>query len=217
MGLFLLGIPLAMIGLASLKKDAEYTAVGLRIPDAKADLSDQCRQIDKHFVDILKYCGADCDIKNAGYGINDVKNVKRGRYGTMERYLATKGYRKEAIDYCKERFDAIADKEAESMLSKAKNDAHKFENGLGYGDYDYVLKITHCYAESQYSVERDVERLTEYFKSHGNGDCYCNIIMGGTAVYHNHMEVWHLKKPYGEDAKKYYYNVCEILDIHRSK
>lgn len=113
MVLYLLGMPLAIAAAKMLHDDVKYTAMDLRIENASLDVNFQYKQIEKNFVDILKYSGAKCDIKKRVYDNYDIKNVQKGQYGSMERYLAEKGFYPEAINYVKKLFDDIADEKQE--------------------------------------------------------------------------------------------------------
>ena len=211
--LYLLGIPLAIAGAKLLHDDIKYTSADLRTPKAAYNVSLQYKQIDEHFIDILRYSGAKCDIKQIGYNKFDIRNVKRGQYGGMEKYLAEKGYFPQSINYAKEQFDKIAEKE-EKIKSRQRNERiNRYEKKLLTERTQHVV-ITISFDRFSYKkpkmlVERDVEKLIDYFNSHNN-EVFCNIIMENDTFWH-HKEVWHIKKPVSENAKDYFNDVYEEL------
>lgn len=216
MGLFLLGIPLAMIGAKMLHDDVKYTTMDLKIPKASHNLNTQYMQIDENFAEILQYSGAKCDVKKKAYGY-DIKNVKKGQYGGMERYLAEKGYFAQAITYAKNRFDALA-KEEEKIHNKERDslidrfETKLMENGGDMTLVDFNIKYSTC---PKPLVEKEVERIIDYLHNHYNTEVYCNIIMGdGSEPFVNHREVWHLKVPEGESEYDYFialYNKLKVI------
>ena len=102
---YLLGIPLAIAGAKLLHDEVKYTSMDARTPKAANNVSLQYKQIDEHFIDILRYSGAKCDVKKIGHNKYDIRNVKKGQYGGMEKYLAEKGYFPQAINYAKKQFE----------------------------------------------------------------------------------------------------------------
>lgn len=209
MGLFLLGIPLGIAGIYSLAKDTSHVARDNRIENANRSIKVQKRQIDKHFVDILKYCNADCDINSFG----EISNVKKGRYGGMEIYLTKKGYKTEAIEYCKKKFDNIAKNEKRQHINKIKKEIDEFEKALETEEQiDITLTINRYENKTDEQVQKEINKLIKYFHTHGN-DVTVNIIMGGTEPHHNHTEIWLIKEPIGYNSLHYFYNVCDVLGI----
>jgi len=217
--LYLLGIPLAIAGMKILHDDIKYTSMDLRTPKAAHNLSLQYKQIDEHYIDILRYGGAKCDIKQIGHNKYDIKNVKRGQYGGMEKYLAEKGYFPQAINYAKKQFDKLADEE-EKIKSKQRNEAiNRYERKLLTERTENVV-ITINFNKfscnkSGLLVEKDVKKLIDYFHTHNNKNVFCNIIMENDNYWH-HKEVWHIKKPISENAKDYYNNVYEEVINNKS-
>ena len=208
MGLFLLGIPIGIAGMYTLGKDTSRTLRDERIETGKRKLSEQKKQIDRYFIDIVKYCNANCKVNS-----NGIYNVKEGEYGGMELYLFKKGYKKEAIDYCKEKFDEVAKNEKKIKLKQAQKRVKEFENALEVSDgKDVTIVIEGLTSKTQHQVKRDVEKLTKYFNSHYN-NVEVNVLMGGLKVHHNHTETWLIKEPVGYNALNYYFDVCDVLDI----
>ncbi len=217
MVLYLLGIPLAIAAAKMLHDDVKYTAMDLRIDTASSDVNIQYKQIEKNFVDILRYSGARCDIKKKGYNDYEIKNVQKGQYGGMERYLGEKGFYPEAINHAKKLFDDIADKENEIKNQKRDERITTFERKLlSEKTNDTVITIQFnrisC-NKSKFLVEKDVEKLIQYFHAHNNENVFCNIIMEDDN-YQHHKEVWHIKEPISENAKKYYDDVYNKIIIN---
>lgn len=77
MVLYLLGIPLAIAAAKMLHDDVKYTAMDLRIDTASSDVNIQYKQIEKNFVDILRYSGARCDIKKKVIMTMKLKTFKK--------------------------------------------------------------------------------------------------------------------------------------------
>lgn len=210
MSFFLLGIPLAIASGAVLKKDVKYTTLGLKIPTADFHLDAQIKQIEEHLFEIFEYVGVEGDINIRE---RTVTNTKYNGYNALDRYLAEKGYRKEAIDYAINRYNEIATKELQKDVSARDKRIKDYEWKLKYEKtyYDtWESSISHYNTQKQ--VEHKVEQLLKYFKSHGQEDIYCNIIMGGKASYHNHTEVWHIKIPYNatnKEVKQYLKDIYE--------
>ncbi len=217
MVLYLLGIPLAIAGAKILHDNIKYTSMDLRINKASSDLNTQYKQIEKNFVDILRYSGASCDIKSKGYDEYEIKNVQKGQYGGMEKYLAEKGYYPQAINHAKKLFDNIADKENEINNQKRDKRINTFEIKLlteKTNDVVITIKfnIFSCH-KPKFLVEKDVEKLIDYFHAHNNKNVFCNIIMENDNYWH-HKEVWHIKEPISENAKKYYDDVYDKIIIN---
>lgn len=215
MGLFLLGIPMAIIGAKVLNDNIKYTMMDNQIPKASVSLSEQYNQINQHFGQILDYSGADCDLKKIGYADYEISNVRIGGYGGMERYLAEKGYYPTAIQYAKECFDNIGRKEQDNKFTRRDNRIAQFERKLATERcIDRV--VTYEIAEAnliQPVVENEVQKLINYFKTHHNENAYCNIIMGDGTSHYKHTEVWHLKEPIGENLLQYYSDIVSKLKI----
>lgn len=217
MALFLLGIPLAIAGAKLLHDDIKYTAMNLRINDASIDLDTQYRQIEENFEDILQYSGAQCKIKKRTFDRYDISDVQKGQYGGMERYLAEKGFYPEAINYAKKLFDDIADEETRIKHRERDDRIDFYERRLITENCsDRVItirfnKIT-CNKPS-FLIEKDVEKLTDYFHAHDNENVYCNIIMEDD-YYWNHKEVWHIKEPFSKSAENYYKDVYDKVIIN---
>lgn len=209
MGLFLLGLPLGIAGVYTLAKDTSCVLRDNRIENAHRSIKVQKRQIDKDFVDILKYCNADCDISISG----KISNVKQGKYGGMEIYLSKKGYDTEAINYCKKKFDNIAKNEKQQHRNLIKKEIKDFEQALAkYECQDITLTIDRYKSKTDDEVQKEINKLIKYFHTHGN-DVKVNIIMGGTKPHHNHTEIWLIKEPVGYNSLHYFYNVCDMLGI----
>ncbi len=217
MALFLLGIPLAIVGAKLLHDDIKYTAMNLRINDASIDLDTQYRQIEENFEDILQYSGAQCKIKKRTFDRYDISDVQKGQYGGMERYLAEKGFYPEAINYAKKLFDDIADEETRIKHRERDNRIDFYERRLITEKCsDRVItirfnKVT-CNKPS-FLIEKDVEKLIDYFHAHDNENVYCNIIMEDD-LYWNHKEVWHIKEPFSKSAEDYYKDVYDKVIIN---
>ena len=214
MGLFLLGIPCAIVMAKVLHDDIKYTSTDLKTQKAPRNFSEQCKQIDKDFINILQYCGAKCNIKKIGYDRYEIKDAKKNQYGGMERYLASKGYSLEAIQYAKDKYNNIAYETHKKEEQKRNRRINDFEKKLlSTETQSTVIKNNICnVCLPQTSVENEIKKLITYFKKHNN-DVQCNIIMGGSEPYHNHQEVWHINKPIGTDVCQYYWDVCDKLDI----
>lgn len=214
LGLFLLGIPVAIIGAKILHDDIKYTSMDIKNPKGSQSLSQQYQQIDKNFVNIVDYSGAVCDIKKIGYEKYEIKNVKQGQYGGMERYLAEKGYYPQAIQYAKRKFDAIAEEEQKINNRKRNDRINAFERKLLTSKVQHkVIKNEICTISlPKKIVEKEIEKLINYFNSHNNS-VQCNIIMDGSTPYCNHEEIWHINAPVGENVCQYYFDVCDKLDI----
>ena len=211
MGLFLLGVPLAIASGIMLKKDIKYTKMNLKVDKASYSLSEQYKQIDTNFIDILRYSGAKCKIKKIGYEKYEIYDVEKGHYGGMERYLALKGFYPESISYAKRQFDKIAEKEQQLKTNKRDKQIQEYEQRIKTEQCKYyTYESSLCVYKSQKQVEKEVQQLIDYFKKHEQKDIQCNIIMGGTAPHHNHTEVWHLKLPINtnqNEVYEYYENV----------
>lgn len=213
MALYLLGIPLAIASAKLLHDDVKYTAMNLRIDNASHDVNVQYRQIEENFVDILKYSGANCDFKKISYGDYEIKNVQKGQYGGMERYLAEKGFYSEAIDYAKKLFDDIANKEHEIKSHERDERINKYERDLRFNETYYdIFKISRKKYTPQGAVEQNVQKMIDYFNEHGQNDVHCNIIMGGSAIYHNHTEVWNMKIPTGVSNREIQQYMDDVYD-----
>ena len=209
MGFFLLGIPLALIGLYTMGKDINFTIKDEAIKNKSVDINKQKDNIDKYFINIIDHCNAKCKIKNGR-----IYDMKEGEYGGMDIYLSSRGYGKEAIDYCKKKFDDLAKIEHDGYIEELQNRVIDFENKLQSSNTEYTtLTINRHTPKSKIKVEKDVNKIIEYFKSHNNDDIQVNIIMGGTKPHHNHSEIWTIKKPIGFNAVEYYFDVSEILGI----
>lgn len=219
MSLFLLGIPLAIASMKVLKEDVKYTKMDNQIPKASYNLNEQYRQINKHFADILEYSGAKCTITKKTYG-KDISNIKKGEYGGLERYLAEKGYFMQVIDYAKNRFDELAEKEMKIINSKKNTRIDDFEKKLATGNGDMMVVDFNIKYVSypQYIVEKEVQRTIDYLNHHYNYDVHCNIIMSdGSVPFVNHREVWHIKVPKGESGTQYLQDVYSKLNIEYYK
>ena len=201
-----LGFGLGILGAITAAKDISYTIRDEKIGKAKRTTIDQKNQIDAHFIDILKCCGAYCKIKG-----NNISNVERGKYGRMERYLFEKGFKKESIEYCKNKFDNIAEKQQKDEIIKAKERIEQYEAALRFGSKDVVITIDKNENKSQSEIEEKVNKLIRYFNTHNN-NVDVNIIWGGRQIYHSHTEVWHIKEPKNHKASKYYHDVCTVLE-----
>ena len=200
MGLFLLTIPIALAGGAILKEDVEYTTLGLKIPTASFDLDSQIRQIEEHLFEIFEYVGVEGDINVKG---RTIVNTEYNGYNALDRFLAEKGYRKEAIDYAINRYNQIAEKELQDKTIERDKRIRDYEWRLKHNETYYdTWENNVAYYHTQEQVEHKVEQLLQYFKTHGQKDIYCNIIMGGKALYHNHTEVWHMKIPCNTHRKE---------------
>ena len=209
----LFGIGLGFLGIKMLHDNIEYTKMDLKIGKASPDLKTQYKQIDANFREILMYSGAKCDIKKNKDRNYQISNVKKGQYGGMERYLAEKGFYPKAINYAKERFDKIADKEQEILNNRNEYRIKIYESQLSSEEcHDKLLEINIPKRFTNSDIEREVERLTKYFNSHRNW-VYCNIITEGDGLYYHHKEIWHIKEPIGGNAENYYYAVCSKLNI----
>lgn len=214
MALFLLGIPIAIIGAKILHDDVKYTKMDLKNPQGAMNLDKQYEQINKHFIDIVQYSGAKCDIKKIGYDKYEIRNVKKGEYGGMVKYLAEKGYYPQAIDYAKKQFDKIADEEQKIKNRKRDERINNFEKKLLTNNIQHkIIKNEICTVSlSQPLVEKEIEKLINYFNTHNN-NVQCNIIMGGSTAYCNHEEIWHINAPKNENVCQYYFDVCDKLNI----
>ena len=217
MVLYLLGIPIAIAAAKMLHDDVKYTAMDLRINTASSDLNIQYKQIEKNFVDILRYSGARCDIKKKSYDDYEIKNVQKGQYGGMEKYLGEKGFYPEAINHAKKLFDDIADKENEIKNQKRDERINIFEKKLlteKTSNVVITIKFNkfNC-NKSKFLVEKDVEKLIDYFHAHNNENVFCNIIMEHDSYLH-HKEVWHIKEPISQNAEKYYNDVYDKIIIN---
>ena len=216
MGLFLLGIPCALIGAKILHDDIKYTAMDLRINKASHNLNEQYKQIDNNFVDILQYSGAKCKLKSKGYQNYEIYDIKKGKYGGMEQYLAEKGYYPQAIQYAKNMFDNIAEKEEQIKRSDRSKRIRDFEEGLTNGQmklFDFNIKYVNV---PKAIVELETEKMLNYLHSNGNPNAYCNIIMGD--IYEplvNHREVWHIFAPKNADIAQYLIDISEELNLHK--
>lgn len=200
MGLFLLGIPLAIASGVMLSKDVKYTAMNIKIPKASFQLDEQIKQIDEFLFDIFDYVGVEGDIDKK---TRTITNTEYNGYNGLDRYLAEKGYRKEAIDYAIQRYNEIAEKEFKEKSDEREKRIRDYEWKLKYDKTHYdTWESSIAYYHTQKQVEHKVEQLLDYFKAHEQKDAYCNIIMGGKAKYHNHTEVWHLKVPYSATQKE---------------
>lgn len=215
--LYLLGIPLAIAGAKILHDDIKYTAMGLRIDNASIDLDTQYRQIEENFEDILQYSGAQCKIKKRTFDRYDITDIQKGQYGGMERYLAEKGFYPEAINYAKKLFDDLADEETRIKHRERDNRIDFYERRLITEKCsDRVITIRFnkftCNKPS-FLIEKDVEKLIDYFHAHDNENVYCNIIMEDD-IYWNHKEVWHIKEPVSQNAEKYYKDIYDKIIIN---
>lgn len=214
MGLFLLGIPLAIVGAKILHDDVKYTTMNLKTDKGALELHKQYEQIDRNFKNILDYSGAKCKFKNIGYDKYEIYDVQKGQYGGMERYLAQKGYYPQAIQYAKDCFDKIADEESAKKQQKRNQRINNFEKKLlSKKTKTVIIRNKICTVNlPRPIVEKEIEKLINYFNTHHN-QVHCNIIMGGTIPYQNHEEVWHINKPIDEDVCQYYFDVCDKLNI----
>lgn len=212
MGLFLLGLPLAVIGGAVLLDNIKYTRMDLRIENASPNLNEQYQQIRNHYIDILDYSGAECKIEKIGDKYKITKLIK-GQYGGMERYLAEKGFYPEAINYAKTLFDKLADTESRGEYKDAERRVREFENALITSQTnDTIVRYQVLTQLPNYKINKRIEQLTEYFNNHHN-EVFCNVIMNSHRDFVKHEQVWHMKEPYNKDAEEYYKDVCIKLGI----
>ena len=135
----------------------------------------------------------------------------------MEKYLGEKGFYPQAINHAKKLFDDIADKENRIKNQKRDSRINTFERKLlTERTNDVVITIQFnkfsC-NKSKFLVEKDVEKLIDYFHAHNNENVFCNIIMENDSYWH-HKEVWHIKEPISENAKKYYDDVYDKIIIN---
>lgn len=219
MSMFLLGIPIALASIKMLKDDVKYTSIDIKVPKASYNLNEQYKQIDNNFANILEYSGAKCTITKKTYG-KDISNVKKGQYGGLERYLAEKGYFIQAIEYAKNRFDALAKEETRIKNSARNIKIDDFERELAKGNgHMTVIDFNVKYVQyPQYIVEKEVQRTINYLHNHYNNDVHCNIIMSDNSVpFVNHREVWHIKVPNGASGVDYLQNVYSKLNIEYYK
>lgn len=209
MGLFLLCVPLALYGLHELRKDASYTLKDLNIPYAPRSIEEQKKNIDKYFVDILDYNQAKCSTKS-----KDVYNVKIGGYGNLETYLFSKGYSKEVIDYCKNKFDSIGEKEKRQKDISRRQRIAEFEQALKTKEcIDIQFRNQVCSKVlNDFQVKDRCTKIANYLNQHNN-NASCNYIMGGRHRHTNHTETWLVKEPQGYDFEKYYDDICEELGV----
>ena len=210
--LYLLGIPLAIAGAKILHDDIKYTAMDLRIDNASIDLDTQYKQIEENFEDILQYSGARCKIKIIGIDRYSISNVQKGQYGGMERYLAEKGFYHEAINYAKKLFDDIADEETRIKNKERDRRIDIYETQLiteKCSNRVITIRFNKFICNKpKFLIEKDVEKLIAYFKTHNNERVYCNIIMENDNIL-NHKEVWHIKEPVSQFAEDYYKDVYD--------
>lgn len=212
MSLFLLGIPLALANGIILTKDIKYTKLDLKIPKADYELSKQKKQIDEFLFDIFEYVGVegDIDVRN-----KKITNTVYNGYNGLNKYLAEKGYRKEAIDYAINRYNNIAQKEHLTKTTERKDRIKKFERKIKYENtYHTIFESSISNFFTQKQVEHKVEKLLQYFKTHGQPQIYCNIVMDGKSMPHNHIEVWHLTIPNSatnKEVQQYWKDVYETI------
>lgn len=214
MGLFLFGIPIALISAKVLCDDIKYTSMDFKTPKASHQLSQQYKQIDNNFAQILQYSEAKCDIQSIGYNKKKIKNVHKGQYGGMEQYLAEKGYYPQAIQYAKQCFDAIAEKEQNIIKQKREQAINRFENKLltQGGDMRVVDFNVNNVNYPKQIIQEEVNRVIQYLHKHYNTEVFCNIIMKNDH-FTNHQEVWHIKVPKGEKGFEYLDNLYNKLNI----
>ena len=213
MGLFLLGIPLALASAKMLSDDIKYTTTDLKIPKASSNLNTQYKQIEDNFIDIIKYSGAKCQIKTTGYNKYHIDNAIKGEYGGMEKYLAQKGYYPQAINYAKKMFDNYASISDRQYISERDERINKFELALlNKQSKNMILRNQVHHQMPKYVIEQKIQELTHYFNTHNN-NTYCNIIINKPSNFIKHEQVWHIKIPNGENGKQYFDDVCNKLGI----
>lgn len=225
MGLFLLGIPLAIMGAKMIYNDARQSFDGIVVPDAPYSTQEQKKEIDKAFKSILRYCGASCDIQrtyNNQYNYIDdrnnkilINNLTEKEYGEMEQYLFSKGYNKESIEYCKSKFDNLAKQEQKQFLDIAEQRIKKYEDALKTHPCQTIRiknKVHYPFYETE--INNDCKRIEQYLNDKGH-NTQCNIIIGGDIPNINHTEIWLIKQPKGYNASQYYLDICRKLNIKR--
>lgn len=212
MGLFLLGIPMALVGAKILHDDTQQTIRNLRIPKANLYLEEQYNQIDEYLIDIFEYVDAKGDIYYDGM-VKKIKNTENGGYGALEYYLAQKGYRKEAIEYAKKQYDNINIRENINNNSERDKRIQIYENKLSQGGYYDTWKTSVYYYTPKIKVEQNVEKLLNYFHSHHQEQAYCSIVMDGYYPNENHCEIWTIKIPHKATRKE----IEQYIDDIRNK
>lgn len=223
MGLFLLGVPLAIASLKMTSNEIKKAHNDVMISDPPRTVSEQKKEIDFAFVSILQLCGASCKIthNNNGNYIDTIGNkvliseIKCGQYGNMEQLLFSQGYSIETINYCKNKFDSLGKKEEKETKRIVERRINEYETAMRTKKCKEIRmsnKVRKLFYQQE--VERDCERIKEYLNSKGH-NTQCNIMFGGDLPNVNHTEIWLIKEPQGYDASQYYLDVCYKLGIER--
>lgn len=227
MGLFLLGVPMAIIGLKMMHNDTKHTINELSIQKPPHSIIEQKKELDESFINIIEYCGVKCDIKASPYGKfkkfgvstkYNIENVQKGEYGTVKTYLFKIGYSQEAINHLTKQLDDIAN--AESTIKNNKRDTRiqKYESALrnstSVNTEAYTFSIRTIDAV-EYTVQQQCKQIGNYFDQKMSYNTVCQITMGGEYPNVNHTESWLILEPQGYDFIQYYYDVCSKLNIKR--
>ncbi|MBO5476230.1 MAG: hypothetical protein J6A15_00565 [Clostridia bacterium] len=192
MGLFLLGIPMALVGAKIIKNDIDSNKEYYSIPKANlTNLNDQYNQINSIEKQLIEYSKND-----------------------IEKLLAKKGYRKEAIDYALYKYDTLINQKQSESNTNRDNRIRAFEDKLTTQNTHYDLWETNvCYYAPKKIVEKNVDKMLQYLQTHGHEQAYCNIVMDGYQPNHNHSEIWAINTPNNASIRE----VNQYIDDVRNK
>lgn len=211
----LLGMGLGLYGVYELAQNVKTTKQDLKISQGTGSIYQQKRNIDKHFLDILEYSGAKCTIKRDNTRTSPYKkgniyykitNAKPQEYGGMELYLMEKGYSREAIEYCKSKFDIIANKQEQQNICLKNDKIKAFENALHNSREMAVTFYTNQYS-NKHSLDKDVQKIINYLHKNGNEKARVNVIVNGSDNKYNFTITWVLNVPYNHNPHEYIENV----------
>lgn len=215
---------MAIVGLKMMHDDVKHTINDYSIQKPPHSVSKQKQEIDKCFINIVEYCGVKCDVVSdyngafRKFGVStryNIKNVQKGEYGILESYLFKMGYSKEAIDYCKQKIDNVANKENNIQSNAQQQRIKDYENALKTQPTKkeaYVVDIASVHLP-KHKVEERCKKLSEYFDKAMNYNTICNIVMGGDHPNINHTETWLILEPQGYDFTQYYDDICSQLQL----
>lgn len=216
-GLF--GMALGLYGAYEMAQNVKTTKQDLSIKQGTGSIYQQKRNIDNSFLDILEYSGAKCKIVrdtsrtsqykrgNIHYKIID---AQPNEYGGMELYLMQKGYSKEAIEYCKSKFDFIANNHQQKNICIKQNKIKDYENALHNSREMAVSFYTSKYNDKNI-LDKDINQIIKYLHKNGNPNARVNVIVNGTTHNYKFEVTWVLNVPYGYNPHEYIENVEQIV------
>ena len=203
--LSLIGLGIGLYGVYELIQGVKYKKKDLDIEQGTGTVEEQKRKIDRNFTDIVDYSGAKCKVKN-----NKITDAKAKEYGGMELYLMEKGYSREAIEYCKNKYDNVVDSQQERVDSKVKREMTQFESALQQKMKMEEMAIP--MKENKYITKRKLDEVIkkriDYLHNHNNENARANIIVNGA---YDFDITYVIKVPYNQNGRKYIKNLTNRI------